>query len=182
MHFRIPCSKANDIPKVDFPVPGQPLIITSCGRSDVERNAGALKLRRCLSPPARALVSFMHKRNKIEMKTYISGNIWNPSTHRMKFYQGCQMSSMRTHMLSKEKRCPLNTHYYYGLLFYYGVSFFFQMLTFSSLCSFTRPECLTFCSLKESQGRYREDANSFYSHFRFMPHWINHLWIVQNKP
>ena len=50
MHFNIPCSSASDIPNVDFPVPGEPLINISLGGSLPFLSCGCteLNLRRCI--------------------------------------------------------------------------------------------------------------------------------------
>lgn len=48
MHFNIPCSSASDMPNVDFPVPGQPLIKISFGGSfPFFSGGGELKVSRC---------------------------------------------------------------------------------------------------------------------------------------
>ena len=53
IHFRIPCSKANDIPNVLLPVPGHPAIKISLGGVFPSfKGGGELKVRRCFTPPA----------------------------------------------------------------------------------------------------------------------------------
>ena len=48
IHFKIPCSSASDIPNVDLPVPGPPLIRINFGGSfPFLKGGGELNVRRC---------------------------------------------------------------------------------------------------------------------------------------
>ncbi len=50
IHLRMPCSSASDMPNVDLPVPGEPLISMSLGGSFPSLRCGRaeLNLRRCI--------------------------------------------------------------------------------------------------------------------------------------
>jgi hypothetical protein len=57
MHFNIPCSRARDIPKVDLPVPGPPLMSMSFGGSFSRRGGAVLKCSRCFIDAVREVVA-----------------------------------------------------------------------------------------------------------------------------
>ena len=56
MHFNIPWSSATDMPKVDLPVPGPPLMSMSLGGSFSRWGGAALKCNRCFIDAAMAVV------------------------------------------------------------------------------------------------------------------------------
>jgi len=66
MHFRMPCSRAKDIPNVDFPVPGPPLIRINLGGSlAFLKGGGELNVRRC----------FMETDNEVATRGPLEGGL-----------------------------------------------------------------------------------------------------------
>jgi hypothetical protein len=73
MHFKMPCSRARDIPKVLFPVPGPPLMRINFGGSFLLlKGGGELNVRRC----------FMEADNAVCKTTSFFGGL-NPNAERM---------------------------------------------------------------------------------------------------